>query len=31
VTCDAFTIHNSLWQGKKTTHLPSKKDMTLVI
>lgn len=31
VTCDAFTIHNSLWQGKKATNLPSKKDMALVI
>ncbi|XP_026314542.1 patronin-like isoform X11 [Hyposmocoma kahamanoa] len=30
VTIDAFTIHNSLWQGKKT-QLPSKKDMALVI
>ncbi|XP_031344044.1 patronin isoform X4 [Photinus pyralis] len=30
VTIDAFTIHNSLWQGKKV-NLPSKKDMTLVI
>lgn len=30
VTIDAFTIHNSLWQGKKT-NLPSKKDMALVI
>ncbi|XP_020713091.1 patronin isoform X19 [Ceratitis capitata] len=30
VTIDAFTIHNSLWQGKKV-HLPSKKDMALVI
>ncbi|KAG5673265.1 hypothetical protein PVAND_003327 [Polypedilum vanderplanki] len=31
VTCDAFTIHNSLWQGKKASNLPSKKDMALVI
>ncbi|CRL08076.1 CLUMA_CG020974, isoform B [Clunio marinus] len=31
VTCDAFSIHNSLWQGKKTSHLPNKKDMALVI
>jgi calmodulin-regulated spectrin-associated protein len=31
VTCDAFTIHNSLWQGKKASNLPSKRDMTLVI
>uniref|UniRef100_A0A1B6CT79 CKK domain-containing protein n=1 Tax=Clastoptera arizonana TaxID=38151 RepID=A0A1B6CT79_9HEMI len=30
VTIDAFTIHNSLWQGKKM-NLPNKKDMTLVI
>ncbi|XP_042234616.1 uncharacterized protein LOC121874529 isoform X5 [Homarus americanus] len=30
VTIDAFTIHNSLWQGKRV-NLPSKKDMTLVI
>ncbi|XP_055916427.1 patronin [Eupeodes corollae] len=30
VTIDAFTIHNSLWQGKKV-QLPSKKDMALVI
>ncbi|KAL5289447.1 hypothetical protein ACFFRR_009524 [Megaselia abdita] len=30
VTIDAFTIHNSLWQGKKT-NLPSKKDMALVV
>ncbi|GJQ85734.1 hypothetical protein Trydic_g12140 [Trypoxylus dichotomus] len=30
VTIDAFTIHNSLWQGKKV-NLPNKKDMTLVI
>ncbi|XP_017837884.1 patronin isoform X34 [Drosophila busckii] len=30
VTIDAFTIHNSLWQGKRT-QLPSKKDMALVI
>ncbi|XP_058464489.1 patronin isoform X21 [Malaya genurostris] len=30
VTIDAFTIHNSLWQGKKA-NLPSKKDMALVI
>uniref|UniRef100_A0A1I8P634 CKK domain-containing protein n=1 Tax=Stomoxys calcitrans TaxID=35570 RepID=A0A1I8P634_STOCA len=30
VTIDAFTIHNSLWQGKKV-NLPSKKDMALVI
>uniref|UniRef100_A0A336MXI7 CSON005804 protein n=1 Tax=Culicoides sonorensis TaxID=179676 RepID=A0A336MXI7_CULSO len=30
VTIDAFTIHNSLWQGKKVA-LPSKKDMALVI
>ncbi|XP_054281794.1 patronin isoform X3 [Macrosteles quadrilineatus] len=30
VTIDAFTIHNSLWQGKKV-NLPSKRDMTLVI
>lgn len=29
-TIDAFTIHNSLWQGKKV-NLPSKKDMKLVI
>ncbi|CAH1730700.1 unnamed protein product [Chironomus riparius] len=31
VTCDAFTIHNSLWQGKKASNLPSKRDMALVI
>lgn len=30
VTIDAFTIHNSLWQGKKVA-MPSKRDMTLVI
>lgn len=30
VTIDAFTIHNSLWQGKKV-NMPSKRDMTLVI
>nr|CAD7259678.1 unnamed protein product [Timema shepardi] len=30
VTIDAFTIHNSLWQGKKGS-LPNKKDMALVI
>ncbi|XP_055310750.1 patronin isoform X30 [Sitodiplosis mosellana] len=30
VTIDAFTIHNSLWQGKKV-QMPSKKDMALVI
>ncbi|XP_014260649.1 patronin isoform X4 [Cimex lectularius] len=30
VTIDAFTIHNSLWQGKKV-NLPNKRDMTLVI
>lgn len=30
VTIDAFTIHNSLWQGKKVA-LPNKKDMALVI
>ncbi|XP_049822135.1 patronin isoform X4 [Aethina tumida] len=30
VTIDAFTIHNSLWQGKKV-NLPNKKDMALVI
>lgn len=30
VTIDAFTIHNSLWQGKRV-NLPSKKDMALVI
>ncbi|XP_059481645.1 patronin isoform X5 [Neocloeon triangulifer] len=30
VTIDAFTIHNSLWQGKKVS-LPSKRDMVLVI
>ncbi|KAK8401528.1 hypothetical protein O3P69_001012 [Scylla paramamosain] len=30
VTIDAFTIHNSLWQGKRV-NLPPKKDMTLVI
>ncbi|XP_060822641.1 patronin isoform X17 [Bombus pascuorum] len=30
VTIDAFTIHNSLWQGKKV-NLPNKKDMPLVI
>ncbi|KAL1491179.1 hypothetical protein ABEB36_011818 [Hypothenemus hampei] len=30
VTIDAFTIHNSLWQGKKV-NLPSKKDMALVV
>nr|CAD7595970.1 unnamed protein product [Timema genevievae] len=30
VTIDAFTIHNSLWQGKKVS-LPNKKDMALVI
>ncbi|XP_031621002.1 patronin-like [Contarinia nasturtii] len=30
VTIDVFTIHNSLWQGKKV-NLPSKKDMALVI
>ncbi|KAI5737328.1 hypothetical protein M8J76_012384 [Diaphorina citri] len=30
VTIDAFTIHNSLWQGKKV-NLPNKRDMSLVI
>jgi len=30
VTIDAFTIHNSLWQGKKANY-PNKKDMTLVV
>jgi calmodulin-regulated spectrin-associated protein len=30
VTIDAFTIHNSLWLGKKT-RLPDRKDMTLVV
>ncbi|XP_065567629.1 uncharacterized protein LOC136031781 isoform X4 [Artemia franciscana] len=30
VTIDAFTIHSSLWSGKKTP-LPNRKDMTLVI
>ncbi|KAK0179121.1 hypothetical protein PV327_007941 [Microctonus hyperodae] len=30
VTIDAFTIHNSLWQGKKV-NLSNKKDMALVI
>ncbi|CAH1732677.1 patronin [Aphis gossypii] len=30
VTIDAFTIHNSLWQGKKVNY-PNKKDMTLVV
>lgn len=30
VTIDGFTIHNSLWLGKKTK-LPDKKDMALVI
>ncbi|XP_070152384.1 patronin isoform X3 [Polyergus mexicanus] len=30
VTIDAFTIHNSLWQGKKM-NLPNKKDIPLVI
>ncbi|XP_025159563.1 patronin isoform X8 [Harpegnathos saltator] len=30
VTIDAFTIHNSLWQGKKV-NLPNKKDIPLVI
>ncbi|CAB3360068.1 Hypothetical predicted protein [Cloeon dipterum] len=30
VTIDAFTIHNSLWQGKKVS-LPNKRDMALVI
>ncbi|XP_037918503.1 patronin isoform X26 [Hermetia illucens] len=30
VTIDAFTIHNSLWQGKKV-NLPNKKDMALVV
>uniref|UniRef100_A0A0K2TD42 Patronin n=1 Tax=Lepeophtheirus salmonis TaxID=72036 RepID=A0A0K2TD42_LEPSM len=30
VTIDAFTIHNSLWLGKKAK-LPDKKDMALVI
>jgi len=30
VTIDAFTIHASLWQGKKAS-LPNRKDMTLVI
>ncbi|CAH0752775.1 unnamed protein product [Bemisia tabaci] len=31
VTIDAFTIHNSLWQGKKMVNLLSKRDMALVI
>ena len=31
VTIDAFTIHNSLWMGKKSSRLPDKKDMALVI
>ncbi|KAG8233031.1 hypothetical protein J437_LFUL012171 [Ladona fulva] len=31
VTIDAFTIHNSLWQGKKAVNLPNKKDLTLII
>ncbi|XP_071453571.1 patronin isoform X2 [Hetaerina americana] len=31
VTIDAFTIHNSLWQGKKAGNLPNKKDLTLII
>ncbi|XP_020292949.1 patronin isoform X6 [Pseudomyrmex gracilis] len=31
VTIDAFTIHNSLWQGKKAVNLPNKKDIPLVI
>ncbi|XP_046402520.1 patronin isoform X4 [Ischnura elegans] len=31
VTIDAFTIHNSLWQGKKAGNLPNKRDLTLVI
>jgi len=30
VTIDAFTIHNSLWLGKKTK-LPDKKDLALVV
>ena len=30
VTIDAFTIHNSLWLGKKTK-LPDKRGMTLVM
>lgn len=30
VTIDAFTIHNSLWLGKRAK-LPDKKDLTLVI
>lgn len=30
VTIDAFTIHNSLWLGKKAK-LPDKKDMALVV
>jgi len=30
VTIDGFTIHNSLWLGKKTK-LPDKKEMALVI
>ncbi|XP_014601142.1 PREDICTED: patronin isoform X2 [Polistes canadensis] len=30
VTIDAFTIHDSLWQGKKV-NLPNKKNMPLVI
>jgi calmodulin-regulated spectrin-associated protein len=30
VTIDAFTIHNSLWLGKKT-RLPERKDMALVV
>ncbi len=30
VTIDAFTIHNSLWLGKKA-RLPDKKDMALVV
>ncbi|XP_011869489.1 PREDICTED: patronin isoform X4 [Vollenhovia emeryi] len=30
VTIDAFSIHNSLWQGKKV-NLPNKKDIPLVI
>ena len=30
VTIDAFTIHNSLWLGKKGK-LPDKKDLSLVV
>jgi len=30
VTIDAFTIHNSLWLGKKA-RLPDKRDMALVV